>query len=201
MGHDDHGHAIFRQFLHNGENFADHFRVQSRGGFIEQQDIRLHGQGTGNGNTLLLPAGQAHRVFISLILQAHTIQKAQGVGLRFFLGDVLHIDGRGCDILHDGHIAEQVEILEYHADLLADLVDIGLLCVDLLAFKDNLTGGGFFQAVEAADEGAFAGAGGADDSHYFALMDIDIDAVEDFQLAEMFFQAAHFQQHFVCLNV
>ena len=40
--HEDHGHAAFCQLFHHGEHLAHHFRIQRRGGFIEEHDVRIH---------------------------------------------------------------------------------------------------------------------------------------------------------------
>ena len=62
VSHHDHGHAFFGEGLHHLQHFADQFRVQSRSRFVEQHDVRFHGQGAGNGHTLLLAAGHLRRV-------------------------------------------------------------------------------------------------------------------------------------------
>ena len=59
---DDHGHAVPGQVLHDGEHLADEFRVKRRGGFVEQHQLRMHGQRPGDRDPLLLPAGQLRRV-------------------------------------------------------------------------------------------------------------------------------------------
>ena len=46
------------QVLHDGEHLADHFGVQGRGRLVEEQHLRVHGQGAGDGHALLLAAGE-----------------------------------------------------------------------------------------------------------------------------------------------
>ena len=90
---------------------------------------------------------------------------------------------------------EQVELLEHHADFLADLGQ-GLLVAALrgerLAVDHQFAGFEFFQAVHAADQGGFAGAAGADDHHHFTLLDRQVYVLEDMQLAEVLVHALHF---------
>ena len=40
------------------QHFGDHFRVEGRGWLVEQHDLGLHAQRPGNGDSLLLTAGQ-----------------------------------------------------------------------------------------------------------------------------------------------
>ena len=48
----DHQHgdaAVFREFDHHVQHFFDHFRVERRGRFVEEQHFTVHAQGTGGG--------------------------------------------------------------------------------------------------------------------------------------------------------
>ena len=49
---------------------------------------------------------------------------------------------------------------------------------DVHAVKDNGTAGGLLQQVQTAQEGGLAGAGGADDHHHVAPVDIHGNTVE-----------------------
>ena len=53
----DHGHSAAGKLNHYIQHFLDHFRVQCRGGLIEQHDLRLHTQRSSNGHPLLLTTG------------------------------------------------------------------------------------------------------------------------------------------------
>ncbi len=64
VGDDDHGHAFFGEVLHDGEDFADFFGVQGGGGFVEEHDLGVHGQGPGDRDALLLAAGELGGVVV-----------------------------------------------------------------------------------------------------------------------------------------
>ena len=76
-------------------------------------------------------------------------------------------------------MGEEVEVLEHHAHLLAHSVDVGF--VHLGALKFDAAGGGDLQPVQAAQEGGFAAAGGADQADHVAAVDVDVDALQDIQ--------------------
>ena len=69
-------------------------------------------------------------------------------------------------------------MLEHHAHLPPDGVDVHLGIGDLGAFKGDGAGRGSLQQVEAPKERGFARAGGADDDHLFAGMDVLVDVVQ-----------------------
>ena len=75
-------------------------------------------------------------------------------------------------------------MLEHHAHLTADLVDVGLGAGDLHAVKDDGAGGRLLQQVQAAKKGGLAGAGGADDDHLVAGIDVLGDIVQHQMVAE-----------------
>ena len=78
VGDHQHGDAGVGQLLHQLQHLADHLRVKGGGGFVEQDDIRVHGQSTGNGHALLLAAGKALGEHIGFIGQADTGQQLLG---------------------------------------------------------------------------------------------------------------------------
>ena len=51
---------------------------------------------------------------------------------------------------------------------------------------EDRAAGGLLQQVEATQEGGLAAPGGAHDGHHLAGLDLDVDALEDLMLAEIF---------------
>jgi hypothetical protein len=58
--------AAFRELLDQFQHFGGHFRIERRGGFIEEQDLRLRGNGTGDTDTLLLASGEFRGAFVGV---------------------------------------------------------------------------------------------------------------------------------------
>ena len=90
---------------------------------------------------------------------------------------------------------EKVELLEYHAHFAGNAADIVVL--DIFRATGGFTAQLFtvdgdaafidcFQLVEAAQQGAFATAGRADNGNNLALVYFQIDALEYFQIIEFF---------------
>ena len=59
VGHADHRHAFFGQQAHRIQHLAHQFRIQGRSGLVKEHVIGLHREGAGNGEALLLAAGQS----------------------------------------------------------------------------------------------------------------------------------------------
>ena len=70
--------ALFCQIQHNIQHFSYHLRIQCRGHFIEQQDLRMHAQCPDDGYTLLLSTGQLSGIILALS-QSHARQKLHGL--------------------------------------------------------------------------------------------------------------------------
>ena len=82
---------------------------------------------------------------------------------------------------------KQVKVLEHHAHLLADPVQIltgGRR--DVVALEDDGAFRGLLQQVQAPEKGAFPGAGGADDHHLLPLFYMLVDAAEHLLVPEGF---------------
>ena len=181
---DQHGHAAQRQFLHDVQHFLDHFGVQRRGGLVEEHDLGFHGEGAGDGDALLLPAGELAGVLVGLLRDADALQQLHGVALDLGARAVPHADGGQRDVLHRRQVREEVELLEDHADLAANGGDVAHVVAHLHAVNDDLPLLMLLQAVDAADEGGLAGAGRADDDDHFLRGHADVDVAQHVKLAE-----------------
>lgn len=80
-------------------------------------------------------------------------------------------------------------MLEHHAHLAAVDIDIDLGVGYIDAVEYYLAAGGILHAVEAAEECALTGAGGADDDNDITLIYRDIDALEHFVLPKLFWRS------------
>ena len=179
MGDDQHGDAGVGQLLHQLQDLADHFGVQRGGRLIEEDDVRVHGQGAGNGDALLLAAGQALGVGVGLVGQADAGQQLFGALVSFLLVLQLEQGGGQAEVLLDRQVREEVEVLEHHPHLLADGINVAV--IDLDALKLDGAAGGDLQPVQAAQEGGLAAAGRADQADHVAAVDVDVDALQDIE--------------------
>ena len=138
--------------------------VQRAGGLIAQQHLGVRCQRAGNGNALLLTAGQLCRVGIGLIGQTHHFQQLSGTlfGIRLFRTRQLHGEA---DVLQAGALHQQVELLEDHSDVAAALAQLGRgQALHGSAVNDDAALRGALQQIDAAHQRGFARAGHADDA-------------------------------------
>ena len=178
MGDHHHGHAALGQLLHDVEHLAHHLGVEGGGRLVKQHDIGVHAQGTGDGDTLFLTAGQLLGIGVGTVAQTHHVQQLAGGGLSLLLGNALGVHRCQGEILQHRHVGEQVEVLEHHAHLLAVQVDVGVFVGDIVILKEDLAVGGLFQKVQRAQHGGFARTGGAHNDHHFALLDLQRAVVQ-----------------------
>ena len=86
--------------------------------------LGLHGEGAGDGDALLLAAGELAGVLVGLLGDADAFQQLHGVGLDLGAGAMAHANRGEGDVLHGRQMREEVELLEDHADLAADGGDV-----------------------------------------------------------------------------
>src|SRR5215213_10851263 len=115
---------------------------------------------------------------IGLLGQPDPRQQSVAALQRFGARLLLHIDRAFDDILQRGPVRKQVEALEHHRDLGADRNDRGRTAIDLRALDADVAAVIAFETVDAAQDGGFAGARGADDADHLALLDRRRDALE-----------------------
>ncbi len=193
--HHDHRHAAGGEVLHDLEHLADEFRVQCARGFVEEHEHGLHGHRPGDGHALLLTARQLAGKVVHTLCQPDLGEQVVRLADGLFLLLALHHDRAFGDVLRRILVREEVELLEHHAALHADLVDRLLeggpmtTAGDMHAADGDLAGRRVLQEVEAAQERALTRPRGADEHHDLALVDLEVDAPEHVVLAEVLVQA------------
>ena len=141
-------------------------------------------------HALLLPTRQLDRVAVGLVQQAHLVQSfppdlVGRLGVHF-----LDLAQRDRHVVQGAHVREEVELLEDHADALADRIQVALRRGDVDALDDDLAAGGLLKAVDAAKQGRLARAGRTDHDDDLLLVDDQVDALEDLVGAEVLVDVA-----------
>ena len=178
VGDDYHSDVFGCQVLDDLQDLAGELGVKGRGWLIEEQDVGVHAQGSGNGNSLLLSAGELVGVIVFFVGQAHFFQKLSCLGVDFFFVSFLDFNGGVNNIFDDGKMGEKIEVLEYQADF--SIFD------DFAGVRDFQTGG-------AAEQGGLAGTRRADDAEDLALVYFQGNVAEHIQSSEAFLYVFHFK--------
>ena len=179
VGDDEHRQSFLGELAHDAEDLSDHGRVESGGGLVEEDGLRVHGERTGDGDPLLLSARKGIGMDVGLLGHADLLQKLHGLLAGFFLGGAEQLHGGVGDIFEDGHVVEEVETLEDHAHLAAHLVERVALGCDVFALEEDLPAGGRLEHVDGAQKSALSRAGRADDADDFSLADLAVDILQD----------------------
>jgi len=148
-------------------DFAAHFQsqfcVEVTEGFVEQKAGGMNGEGAGEGNALLLAAGELGRAAVGIGFHA---DHGEGFGGAFFLIGFTEIaNGEAeANVLHDGHVGPEGVTLKAHHGVAMLGADAG----DIEAVEGDLAGGGFEQTGDETQKSAFAAAAGAEEEEKFA---------------------------------
>ena len=110
------------------------------------------------------------------------------------------LEGLGEGLLKAGDLLAharlpRMSLMNIFLHLAAVHVDIHTHIGDVNAPKDDLTAGGVFHTVEAAQERTLAASGRTENADDIALVDGDVDALEDFLITEVFLQV-NYVDHF-----
>lgn len=180
--------------------------VHAGGGFVEQQEAGVGGEGAGDLQLALFAVGEVagevvglvgeagegeefHGLLAALVFSAVVAGAAEDGGEDAFLGAGVAADE---DVLQDGHVGEEPDVLEGAGD--AGLGDeVGLGRQEGAAVADGALGGDV-EAGEAVEEGGLAGAVGADEADDLAFADGEADVVDGGEAAEAHGDAGDFEQ-------
>ncbi len=182
--------------------------VQGRARLVHEDDLRLHGDGPGDAEALLLAAGEAQGVLLEAILDlvpdggtpqallADLVQNAPAV---------LPVDAqRVDDVLVDAH-GEGVRLLEDHPHPLAQLDDVHLRAVDGVLVEahvplDGDTVDEVIETVHRAQEGRFAATGRTDEGRDLSPWHIHGDVIQRLALAVPEIEPVHLQDRLLGLE-
>src|SRR5271167_4368246 len=192
VGDADHRHPFLGELDHDVEHFLDHLRIECRGRLVEQHDLGLHAQRAGDRDALLLPARELTRIFVGLLGDAHPLEIEPRRLLGLLPRRFAHPDRGEGQVLQHGQVREQVELLEHHADLAADRLDVLDVRSQLDPGDDDLALLMLFQPVDAADHRRFARARRPTDDDALAPLDLEVDVPEYVKLTEPFVDIAQF---------
>ena len=154
--------------------------IQSGEGLIHQHDGGGGRQGPQYADALLLAAGELGGVFIGILLHVdqlqHLLDDLLAPGLV-----VLQQLGHHADVLGNGHVGKQADLLDDIADVAPELHLV--LAVDVLAVDEDGPGVRLQQAVDHLHGGGLAAARGADEHHELPVRDGEVQVLEDRGLA------------------
>ncbi|MNP08456.1 hypothetical protein D3C76_1005250 [compost metagenome] len=194
VGDEDDGQAqALVDIAQQRKNGAGALRVERRGGFVAQQNVRLQHQGPRDSHTLLLPARQLRWVGIGPVGQPYQLQQLLGAACAFVGRHAGHLH-RQRHVFSDRATGQQVEVLEDHRDLAPQLAQSnGAEGGNVLAIDQHLPVTGRFQPVDQPQQGGLACTAAANDPEHLALADVQVDTRQSRQVAIAFVDAAQLQ--------
>jgi hypothetical protein len=198
--HDDHGHAILCQPAHDDQNLSDQLGVERAGRLIEQQQLRTHGERPRDSHALLQAAGEFGREHITFVRQAHLGEQCLRLYPHLCFGPALHLDGRLHDVLQNGQVRPEREMLEHHADARAHARQVSIVHddaarghADTLAAEIDFAAVRPLQPVDASEQRRLARARRTQQAHRLAAMHAEADVVQHDQGAECLGDSRHGQ--------
>jgi len=151
-------------------------------GLIGQQQLGAMHQCACNGHTLPLPTRQLGWTMAHAVGQTNA---EQHVGYSLFgVVDSCHLQGQG-HIVYSAQAGQQVKALEHDAHAVAPQVDqsIGIQLTKITAIHPHSARRRLLKPRQQQHERRFARTRWATDGHRAALLDLQIDALEDRHLA------------------
>ena len=153
--------------------------VERGGRLVAEDHLGLAGQCAGDGNALLLPAGQLAGIAPGLLTQTDAVEQLERAGailLRHLAGSG---EERKAHVVQHGLLREQAEVLENHghpttirAQLLAGQGG------DVAAIDLDSAQRGALEQVDGAHERRLAGVAHADDAENVTVGNLDVDIGE-----------------------
>ncbi|CDD36007.1 putative uncharacterized protein [Roseburia sp. CAG:309] len=197
MRNDHHRHFFCRQFFHHAQDSCRDLRIQCRCRLIKEEHFRMHRKRSGNGNTLILPAGQFTRIGIFFFFQSDFFQEFTRFRKHFFFFPLLIVDRCIGNIFYNGKMRKQVKILEHKSKLLSGFPKFlftGIICRFHNRFSTvcNVAAVDLLQKCRTAEQCRFSRTGWPNDRNNLAFIYFQADVFQHFFSFETFPDLFHF---------
>src|SRR5699024_7866745 len=153
--------------------------VERSGGFVREQHCRFSDQGTGDRDPLLLTAGELTGPVPEPVPETDLLQRPHGAVMAFAPGDT-GVEQPGGDVLCCRDRREEVELLEHEADRGGPdrrALRVGK-SAQVLPLDQHRTRARVVESAEDRQQGALAGAGGAEDRELLPCVDPHVGGVQ-----------------------
>ena len=149
--------------------------------------MRLGSDSAGDCNTLLLAAGQLGRVTVYILADLHSPKGILDAAIYLILGQLLNVQAEG-DVLAHGHVRPQSVRLENQVEVaLARGSEVSLGSVyDFLAVHEDGAVLRLLQTGYNAQRGGLAAAGRTEQRHEVAVLDGEVNVLQDVVFAIVF---------------
>ena len=194
MRDDDHGHFFLREITDDLEHLAGQLGVERAGRLVEKEDVGPQRQRAGDGDALLLSAGELAGIGVRLVRKAHLFEQGERQLTHLAALALLHDERRIRHVFEHRVVREKVELLEHQPEAAFDPPQRSLVRVDALSLRVHRRGEVVpvgeraavhrFKQRRAAQQRGFAAAAGADDRDGLALAHGEGNALEHLQRAE-----------------
>ena len=191
MGDEDDGLAQPRlKFLQLQLHVMPDQRIEGRERLVHQQNLGIGGQRPGQTHALLHAARKLGGIAVLEPGKPHQRDLFARAAMRLKPRHAVECKAIG-HILDHRAVRQQGKALEHHGHLAAAerLQARGIEAEDILAVEQDAPAGRFDQAVEMADQGAFARSGQAHDDEGFARPDIERDVMQAKDMVRLVLQA------------
>ena len=179
VGDHDDGGALIVQLAQEVHYLAAVLRIKVSRRLVGEDDFRTGDDGAGNGDTLLLTAGELAGEMLGAMADIHAAHGFLDALAALGAGHP-HIKQWQFDVLFDTEVVNQVKRLEDETDeAFAQSVALRLAEVaHVLSAEQILSVGGGVEQSEDIEQCGLATAAGAHDGDELAFVDVDVHAAE-----------------------
>ena len=199
---DDHGHFFLREITDDLEHLAGQLGIERAGRLVEKEDVGPQRQRAGDGDALLLSAGELAGVGVRLVRKAHLFEQGERQLTHLAALAPLHSERRVRHVFeHRG--MQCAGTVEHQPEAAFDPPQRSLVRVDALSLRVHRRGKVVpvgeraavhrFKQRRAAQQRRFAAAAGADDRDGLTLAHGEGNALEHLQRAEGLADVLHGQ--------
>lgn len=179
VGGDQDGFALFPELAQDVHHFDACSGVQAAGRFIQEEEVRVMDEDSGQAQALLHTAAEMRSQVVAFLGKADQLENF----LDFFSPiRALHLvtGAEEIEILDDEHIFVDAESIGHIADQAANLI---ALAMDIIAVNTGRARGRPQEKREYFQGGRFAGAVAADEAENITPAHLKIQAIEGGQLS------------------
>jgi hypothetical protein len=182
VGHEDEAGAEVFELADHLEDFGGHFRIEGGGRLVEEQPLRLGGEGAENGDPLLLSARELGGALVGMLGELESLEWLSDALARCRWGEAMDMNKRQGEVVEGGEMGDEVLGLEHGPHFAPVGEEPGFIARQQGAGEAHAPLHREIEPGEDPQERRLAAAGGADEDEGPDVAGGEVEPIEDGRL-------------------
>lgn len=152
---EDNSNELGRKDKNSIKKLIENLRIERRGRIIEKNEFRVNEKRERNRKKMMMEEGKMERIFVGMLRDIKKIKIMNGDLLRMIFRNIEKKDRRKSEVLKNGQMREEVEVMEKNEELEEKLIDFIKIVGKIDKIEEDIEFMMLLKKVDEEDNGRF----------------------------------------------